>query len=220
MTTRYYTLPQQIESFHSTGCEKCSVILEEPFVCCAECNQLFCLNCFARGVETKIHRNTHSYIIRHNSINVFPQTDWSAGEEKRLLNLILTLGYGNWEEISKSMKNRSPDECREHYLKCYFDGIFEKTLGLTNRNCYVRSTMPFLIKMNSLDPPRCDTEMPNFKTMAGYRFARSDFDTPYDNSAEALLNHTLLDVEDDPENTEAIDELNCALFRAYNHRKK
>jgi len=34
---------------------------------------------------------------------------WTAREERRLLDLIATCGYGNWGDISRKMMKRSPD---------------------------------------------------------------------------------------------------------------
>lgn len=194
--------------------------MQEPYIKCADCFCHICLKCFSKGAETRYHSNTHSYIIIHDNINVFPYTNWTAAEEKKFLNLILIHGLGNWEEISKQMITRNIDECRQHYFTCYFDGIFKKLLGLTN-DIYLPERIPYLYKMKCIDPPRYEIDSIYFKNMAGYRAARGDFDIPYDNSAESLINDLELNDDDWPKDYQNIkDELHCAIFKAYNHRIK
>lgn len=229
------------EDIHDTQfifCENCRTSLEEPYISCAECPQYFCLDCFSCGTENSIHKTTHSYrVLRVDNIRIFQNTDWYAYEEKRLLDLLLVHGYGNWDDIAKAIKTRSPEECRDHYLSCYFGGIFEKTMGLSN-DSYQSEIVPYMYKMSSIDPPRYDIDNINFKRMAGYRCARSDFDTPYDTTAETLIsnlalmndeNELLKDDEYDEneqngdsnylnEHKDVYEELNCAMVNAYNHR--
>lgn len=218
-TTQYYNAKEvnrKTDEIIQDKCCFCKVPLVEPYICCAECSSLVCLTCFAKGAETQYHKNTHSYIIRHDNVQVFPTTTWRASEEKLLLNLISTCGHGNWEDIAKGMRTRSARECEEHYHSCYFDGLFNKVLGLTNEG-YIPQRVPYLFKMKSVDPPRHDIDALNFKNMAGYRCARGDFDTPFDNSAESIISH--LDVGDWPINMKDMgDKLHVAIFNAYNHR--
>lgn len=187
--------------------------MQEPYIKCVECAQLFCLACFACGSETTQHRNTHSYAIRHDNVRVFASSSWTASDEKKLLDYMLMYGFANWDEISRAMKTKTADECRQHYLKYYFDGIFEKMIGLTSEP-YFPEIIPFMYKMNSVEPPRQDVDSISFKAMAGYRCARSDFDVPYDNSADSIVSNLQLNGWDDGMGT----ELNCAIFKAYNNR--
>lgn len=172
--------------------------------------------CFATGRETQIHRNNHAYTIRHDNVNVFQSSSWTAGEEKKLLDYICMHGYANWDEIAKAMRTRTAAECRQHYQKYYFDGIFEKMLGLTSEPYFPERT-PYMYKMNSVEPPRMDIDAETFISLAGYRCARGDFDVPYDNSAESIVSHLPITDWDDSEQ-KTIDELNCAVFTAYNNR--
>lgn len=199
-------------------CVTCKTQLSEPYIKCNECLNLLCLNCFSHGKETKQHRNTHPYIIVHDNFYVFPWTNWTANEEKLFLNSIQKCGHGNWEAISKRLPNRSPYECRQHYHECYFGGIFEKLLGFSKES-YFPERMPYLFKMKSVDPPRDDdVNSMIYKSMAGYRCARGDFETPYDNSAESLISN-LEDINKWPkEYRNVIETLNLSVIRAYNHR--
>lgn len=129
---------------------------------------------------------------------------------------MLVNGFGNWDEIAKEMKTKTSNECRDHYMTYYLDGIVGKMVGV-EKNPYTRLTIPYLFKNNSVEPPRYDLDSQNFKEMAGYRCARGDFDTPYDNSAEMIVSH--LDVHNWNEcDKDVSEELKCAMFKAYNHR--
>ncbi|XP_055908307.1 transcriptional adapter 2A isoform X2 [Eupeodes corollae] len=221
-TVKYYkphtpSIHNDLDISHDL-CEACNQILEIPHVRCPECLINLCLNCFARGKEIARHRNTHHYIIIHDNIHVFPWSDWTAFEEKLFLRSLQLLGYGNWDDIAKAMRTRTPDECRAHYHECYFDGIFRKLLGLSNE-VYFPERTPYLYKFKSVDPPRHEADDPiNVKIMAGYRCARGDFDTPYDNSAESIISN-LEDLSQWPSAYKyCAEELHCAIVKAYNHR--
>lgn len=203
-------------------CEICEQILHEPYVACGECEQKkfpakafnICLECFAKGAESKNHMNNHSYIIIHDNVKIFPQTSWSAQQDIDLLNLLKQHNFANWSDISKKMKRKSADECRNHYIQNYFDGIFYRSCKLT-KNPYCRIEIPYLYRQNSIDPPR---KLDIAFSMADYRFARSDFDTPFDSHAEGVINNLHLDDEWNNEFKQIGESLNCALVNAYNNR--
>lgn len=214
-TIRHTTCDQSTNEPH---CANCSVGLQEPYINCAECPQyLSCLQCFAKGAESGDHQNTHAYIITHDNVKVLPNCQWSAREERQLLELLLRCGYGNWGDIAAGLTTKTATECRDHYHRYYFDGIFTQTLGLT-RHIYWPETIPFMYKANSVEPPRHSLEMVQSKHMAGYRFARSDFDTPYDLSAESLISDLQTHRDWGDEWQTIGDTLNCAMVNAYNHR--
>ena len=212
---------QIVNHVDSNVCDKCKSVLREPFISCLECSELFCTSCFAQGAETQSHRSNHNYTIRRDDFELFRNSNWTASEEKQFLNLVFINGVGNWEDIGMEMK-KTPEECRTHFLRFYFDGVFNERLGLTNKNAYVRHIVPYLFKTNTLDPPRGDFNNPITKSMAGYRFARSDFDIPFDHSAEKILSNISFDddgvFENDPDMTATVKELKFAVCRAYNHR--
>lgn len=212
-----------------SGCQNC---VREPYIKCPECESILCLECFAKGCETAKHRNNHSYVIIKDDIQVFSgAANWTAKDERCLLESLRVQGYGNWDAIAKSLQYRfTAAECRQHYHDYYFGGIFERLLGLQHiENCYIPQRTPYVVKMRSVDPPRHDDiASMQFKLMAGYRCARGDFDTPYDVSAENLLtmilqaDDNLTDIvdEDYSQDRFLIEELKCGLVRAYNHRLK
>ncbi|XP_055375327.1 transcriptional adapter 2A isoform X2 [Condylostylus longicornis] len=215
-------------------CSVCQKQLQLPYIKCAECPSFLCVKCFAKGKETLIHNNSHNYIVVHESLELFPNSNWTIADERKLLECLETWGYGNWEDIASAMANKfSKEECAQHYHKYYFDGIFEKRLGLTNQY-YFPERIPYFYKMVSVDPPRCETvDSFHFNNMDGYRCARSDFDIPYDKSAETLINEiNTNDInisdnkDDDDENYEmkiiskAEENLKIGVVQAYNNRIK
>lgn len=167
-------------------------------------------------METTEHSNSHDYIIRDDNVRVFPCANWSAREEKKFLDLMLMNGFGNWDGIAKDMKTKTTNECRDHFMTYYLDGIVGKMVGFA-KDTYTSLIVPYLYKINSVEPPRQDLDSHNFKAMAGYRCARGDFDTPYDNSAEVIVSN--LDLNNWNEcDVDVAETLNCAMFNVYNHR--
>ncbi|XP_011179813.3 transcriptional adapter 2A isoform X1 [Zeugodacus cucurbitae] len=231
-----YNADYNVASVHNVErCSTCNCDLYEPYIKCPDCEYtLLCMQCFAQGRETATHLNTHSYIIVRDDIQVFPgANNWTARDERILLHTLEKKGYGNWEAVTQALHFRhSADECRLHYHNYYFGGIFERLLGLTHsKNAYFPERMPYVVKMRSVDPPRSDEPgTMQFKMMAGYRCARGDFDTAYDNSAEDLLTTIMQDTfatnaaTDDyeemlDENSRNVyEEMQLAVVRAYNHR--
>lgn len=218
----YTPATSSIGSIFDQICSKCSESIHEPYISCFECSHLFCLPCFARGSETGSHRNTHQYTVRtDDNINVFEHSDWTAAEEKRLLDALLTNGYGNWDEIARTMRTRSAADCEQHYGRHYFDGVFGRELGLRS-DPYVPERHPYWYKINSVEPPRHDVDDVAFNGLAGYRCARADFDVPYDNSAESMVSHLELSWGGGGGGADGFKEigaeLNAAMFNAYNHR--
>ncbi|KAL5282652.1 TADA2A family protein [Megaselia abdita] len=211
---RIHFFRQTISPNSEKSCHFCFNVLAELFIECAECNSVFlCLNCFSQGKEIENHQKSHSYVIVHDNIRVFSDSDWTAKEEKLLLELIASFGYGNWDDISLAIKTRSSAECQEHYTRFYFDGVFGELLGLTNE-VYRPLRTPFLLNLNKMNSNSY------VESMAGYRAARGDFDIPYDNSAEAIIND--LDGCFYGDWLEVLrplgEKLQCAMLRAYNHK--
>lgn len=207
-------------------CKVCNCSLQEPYIACAECGKnsikektiphTFCLRCFSTGAETGTHSNTHAYIIIHDNVKVFPNSNWSAREERKLLELLIRFGFGNWADISRAIGSRTETECRDHYLQYYFDGIFQRTCNLT-KFPYTPLRTPYLYRSNVIDPPRYHSDQSNF--MVGYRFARNDFDTLFDSSAENIISQMQsMDQWGDGDFRDVGERLNCALVSAYNSR--
>lgn len=212
---------------NQSQCDACHTELSAPYIKCAECKQKstqnvlrsfqMCLKCFASGAETGLHMNTHSYIIVHNNVKVFSNTTWSARENCMLLDQLESKGFANWSDISRSLGTYSAEECRDYYLQNFFDGLFRESCQLT-KFPYTRIDVPYLYRQNSYDPPRCKLDDLQKKCSANYRFARSDFDTPFDSGAERVIGDVQLDSEENDEYSNILADLNCSLVNVYNNR--
>lgn len=211
-------------------CSVCLSSLKEPYIKCAECCSRLsrksyeqshthhsCLRCFSIGAETETHSNTHAYVIIHDNFQVFSNSNWSVREERKLLDLLFKYGFGNWSDISRAITSKNEIECQHHYLRYYFDALFEKTCGLT-RSQFSPFRIPFLYRPNAIDPPRCFLDVASSNLTAGYRFSRHDFDTYFDNSAESVVSHLTPSVDWGNNFQDVGERLNCALVRAYNNR--
>ncbi|KAF4526042.1 hypothetical protein B566_EDAN000836 [Ephemera danica] len=87
----------------SERCASCGDKLAEPFVVCAVCRDIrLCVQCFSRGSNVGEHVSSHAYSIYSDRVPILVQ-DWEAKDERRLLDLILECGYGNWWDISRRL---------------------------------------------------------------------------------------------------------------------
>lgn len=103
-------------------CLNCFGSLEVPFIECGECDRVtLCLRCFSKGSESTTHKSYHRYRVMTHDIVLFEQSNWTAEEELVMLNVLFTYGYGNWELISKKLRNRTEKEIKEHYDRFYLD---------------------------------------------------------------------------------------------------
>jgi transcriptional adapter 2-alpha len=202
-----------------TKCAMCSEIAYEPYIECCECDTNLCTSCFAAGTEVDAHKNDHKYAVRRNDFPLFDNCNWSAKEECKLLSALSTYGYGNWEEISKSVHTRSKLECQEHYKKYYIENIqFEelKLLPETDQSLFPKPVIPYLFSLDvSNNPPRNNV---GDQYLAGYNAHRSEFELSFDNNAESIFN--IEDSYSDDEDDNCMDSLKIALVNALNTRLK
>ncbi|XP_031630871.1 transcriptional adapter 2A isoform X1 [Contarinia nasturtii] len=211
--------PKEIHTINL--CNVCCTMLNEPYIACAECKKKndsssssqykICLKCFAIGAESQAHLSNHSYVIIHNDVNIF--LDWPAYKDISLIELLKQFGFSNWSDISRKIQTYNAEECRDHYMQNYFDGIFWKTCKLT-KYPYSSIEIPYLYR-NSFDPPRI-SNMAQTKLLADYQFARSEFNTQFDVSAESIV--SMVSGEWSEEFSHIGESLNCALVNAYNNR--
>lgn len=202
-------------------CIVCHTRLNQSFILCAECKlsslhrYKVCLKCFASGAETGTHKNNHKYQVIHDKIKLFPNTNWTAREDSMLLNCLERYGFANWSDIGRSMGLKSI-ACRDHYIENYFNGIFTKACNLPTP--YNRIETPYLFRSNSLDPPRNKFDEKQNRFNANYRYARSEFDTSFDASAENIISGLHSGNEWSDDYRDISDVLDLSLVRAYNNR--
>lgn len=200
-------------------CDNCGEITQEPFIECCECSTNLCIACFAAGREVNDHKNNHKYAVRRNDFPLFENCNWSAKEECKLLQAISMHGYGNWEEIAKSVHSRSKLECQEHYKKYYIENVQYKELEIlpeTLQTVFPKPIIPYLYNTEfNRDPPRNNQADQH---LAGYNAYRSEFELNYDQNTEMIFN-----IENNStisENDECLEALQIALFNALNTRLK
>ncbi|XP_045511490.1 transcriptional adapter 2A [Colias croceus] len=199
-------------------CDACSEAAHEPYIECCDCDTNLCCPCFSSGKEVGPHKSDHKYAVRRNDFPLFDNCNWSAKEECKLLSALSTYGYGNWEEISKSVHTRSKLECLEHYKKYYIENVQYDELKLlpeTEQSLFPKPTIPYLYSIEiSTNPPRNN---PGDQHLAGYNAYRSEFELSYDQNAENIFNieDTYSDDEDD-----CMDALKVSLANALNTRLK
>ncbi|XP_072947630.1 transcriptional adapter 2A [Epargyreus clarus] len=198
-------------------CDACGEAAHEPYIECVECDVSLCTACFATGREVKDHKNSHSYAVRRNDFPLFDNCNWSAKEECKLLTSLSSYGYGNWEEIAKSVHTRSKLECQEHYRKYYIENVQCNELKLlpeTEQSLFPKPIIPYLFNLNpSMNPPRNNN---GEKQLAGYNAHRSEFELSYDYNAESIFN--IEDGYSDDEEDECMDYLKVSLVNALNTR--
>lgn len=216
-------------------CASCHLVLKQPFVECKtiSCSSpKICLECFSKGREFDKHKNNHRYTIVQEDFSVLSPT-WSASEEVQLLDSLITRGEGNWEEISKNIPSKSPEECRSHYEKFYLDVTYKNSSINATGGC--RQDQPVIFVASEVDPLRPQTRSNLHKDLAGYNAARGDFDWESDNLAEMELNsieandslyehildhHSKKENEDDDDESILIAALSGAALQIYNQRLK
>ncbi|XP_075991358.1 transcriptional adapter 2A [Anticarsia gemmatalis] len=197
-------------------CDSCSEIAHEPFIECVECDANLCTACFASGREVNSHKNDHKYAVRRNDFPLFDNCNWSAKEECKLLSALSTYGFGNWEEISKSVHTRSKLECQEHYKKYYIENVQYKELKLlpeTEQSLFPKPVIPYLYNTDiCTNPPRNNN---SDQHLAGYNAYRSEFELSYDHNAESIfsIEDSYSDDDDD-----CMESLKVSLVSALNTR--
>ncbi|XP_020706684.1 transcriptional adapter 2-alpha-like isoform X1 [Athalia rosae] len=205
-------------------CSACKLTLSEPYIRCVECRKTeICSNCFSNGAESNTHKNNHSYVIIKNEFPIICGSSWSARQELELLDALQECGFGNWVDISRRLQNKTPEECKKHYLEHYIDN--QSLPGLpkikeTTASLFCHEVVPYLYKLQDLEePPRFATNTINSKFLAGYNAARSDFEINFDDHAESLISDLKYDEFCSTEKDYELGrELQIAIVKAYNHR--
>ncbi|XP_014608486.1 PREDICTED: transcriptional adapter 2B isoform X9 [Polistes canadensis] len=135
--------------------------------------------------------------------------NWTAKEQLRLLDAIEQFGFGNWEDISKHIETRSPEEAKEEYTARYLDGNIGKhtwpptesyTPNLTDQT--KSDNGPLSPDLTSRLPPLDIT--PEEAAQLGYMPQRDDFERDYNHEAESLVSSLFLNPAED-------DDLDIAL---------
>ncbi|KAK0182525.1 hypothetical protein PV327_000658 [Microctonus hyperodae] len=200
------------------NCTYCQEDITGLRVKCVECQYFdLCLQCFSAGAEIGSHKNDHSYqFMDSGTISIFSGSrgNWTAREHLRLLDAIEQFGFGNWEDISKHIETRTPEEAKDEYIARYLDGNIGKYTWPPITECY----QPNLTDQTHLDhgplspdstsrlPPLDIT--PEEAAQLGYMPQRDDFERDYNHEAESLVSSLFLNPAED-------DDLDIALKLAH-----
>ncbi|KAJ3209305.1 Transcriptional adapter ada2 [Dinochytrium kinnereticum] len=214
--------------YHCDACEKDITNLVR--VTCAECKEGdadldFCVDCFSSGREVKGHKNTHSYMVKEClDFPLFSPT-WTAQEELALVDSLKTFGIGNWEQIADHIGTKDKYEVGKHYNEIFVDSEnwplpsiqmeFDKA---ASRLLIQRDLNPVVRK-----PFRACTSGPANHEIAGFMPGREEFETEFDNEAEASVKDMVFDDNEPPEEvllkTTILNIYNTTLDRRMERKK-
>lgn len=181
--------------FAKYNCTYCQEDITGLRVRCSVCPDFeLCLQCFSYGAESGPHKNDHPYrFMDSGTIGVFSGRGvWSAREEMRLLDAVEQYGFGNWEDISRHIETRNPDEAKEEYVARYLEGNIGRLTWPASAG-----SRPTLSDTTAPDSgplaPNVTARLPPLDASAeeagqlGYMPQRDDFETEFDNDAETLV---------------------------------
>lgn len=189
-------------------CTNCQEELAGIRIHCAECSDNYesCLNCFAAGAEIGKHESDHSYQFYSSGplAAVKSKSHWSSTEELHLLDAIEQFGFGNWEDISKHIETRSPDEARDRYIDKYLEGPIGHVTWEAEAD---KRPVPFEHVADDNGPlgPHYSQQLTPLDITVeeaahlGYMMHRDDYEREYDPGAEKLVSVLALQPEDETE---------------------
>lgn len=193
-------------------CTYCQEDISGLRIKCAECTDFdLCLQCFSSGSEIGPHKNDHAYqFMDSGTVSLFNgRGNWTAREELRLLDAIEQFGFGNWEDISKHIETRTPEEAKEEYIARYLDGNIGKhtwpSTEIYKPNLTDQTNSdhgPLSPDVTSRLPPLDITK--EEAAQLGYMPQRDDFEWDYNHEAESLVSSLFLNPTED-------DDLDIAL---------
>ncbi|XP_035897031.1 transcriptional adapter 2B isoform X1 [Anopheles stephensi] len=193
------------ELFAKYTCTNCQEDISGIRVHCVVCTDFeLCLACFAAGAEIGPHRNDHSYQFMDSGIlSIFRgKSGWSAREELHLLDAIEQYGFGNWEDISKHIETRTPEEAKDEYVTKFLNGTIGRHTWqtavdqrpiLTDHTSDDTGPLSQLL-IQKLPPMDCTAEE---AAALGYMPNRDDFEREYDPTAEQLVSTLSLQPDDE-----------------------
>ena len=150
---------------------------------------------------------------------------WTARQELELLDVLQECGFGNGIDVARRMQGKTPDECKNHYMKNFID--HQNLPGLpkieeTRTSLFPPEIVLYHFKLQDIkEPPRFAPNSINSRLLAGYNAVRLDFEINFDNHAEQLvadLNYN--DFQPEDAHYDLGNSLQIAMVQAYNNRLK
>lgn len=134
---------------------------------------------------------------------------FSAKEDLHLLDAIEQFGFGNWQDISKHIETKSPEDAKEEYISRFlFGSIGRHTWGPQFEHRPVLKDHTALADSLKLNRANVATSINSDKMPAldilteeaqqlGYLQNREDFEIEYDSGAEKVISNLIILPEDD-----------------------
>ncbi|XP_020282647.1 transcriptional adapter 2B isoform X1 [Pseudomyrmex gracilis] len=196
--------------YNCTYCQEDIVGLRVKCIVCPEFD--LCLQCFSAGAEIGQHKNDHAYqFMDSGTISIFNgRGNWTAREQLRLLDAIEQFGFGNWEDISKHIETRTPEEAKEEYIARYLNGNIGKHTWPPTES-YIPNLTDQTKSDNGPLSPDLTSRLPPLDItreeadQLGYMPQRDDFERDYNHEAESLVSSLFLNPADED------DDLDIAL---------
>ncbi|KEH35178.1 transcriptional adapter ADA2a [Medicago truncatula] len=110
----------KVSLYHCNYCKK--NISGKIHIKCAVCQDFdLCIECFFVGAELTPHKSNHPYRVMDSLSFPLTSPDWSAGEEKLLIEAIDMYGFGNWNGVAENVGTKSKSQCIDHYNSVYLN---------------------------------------------------------------------------------------------------
>jgi len=158
-------------------------------VVCIECVPSIdlCLECFSSKAEIGQHKAYHGYRLHDNGDFSPLGNDWSAKELVQLLDGLEQFGHGNWNDVSRYVETKGPNECRDAVNNLFVTGpIGSLTYKESERGNAKDHTSPSQV------PTTTSPSTPSNLTLhelivLGFMPARDDFEVEFENEGEILV---------------------------------
>lgn len=120
-----------------------------------------------------------------------------------LLDAIEQFGFGNWEDISRHIETRSPEDAKEEYVNKFLNGTIGRHTWQSSDSIrpylvdhtIVNDSGPLSQNLTQRLPPLNVT--PEEASQLGYMPSRDDFEREYDPTAEQLVSTSSLSPDDE-----------------------
>lgn len=122
----------------------------------------------------------------------------------RLLDAVELYGFGNWEDISKYIETRSPEDAKEEYVTKFLKGTIGRhtwQVDADHKSNLVDHTLEWEASNIKSELPQEQKPFHDItleeSAQLGYMPNRDDFEREYDNTAEQLVSNLSLEPQDD-----------------------
>ncbi|XP_025408927.1 transcriptional adapter 2B-like [Sipha flava] len=172
-------------------CTYCQDVIDSLTVVCLECSYFqLCLGCFSHGAEIGDHKNSHGYKLKGQKSPgqyLVSNDGWTGDDLMHILDFVEQYSFGCWDELPKSIINRTPAEIKLQFAKYFLDGIIGKlTWGTIKKPRLEDRTVHF--KLNESITHLSGLSKAQYAEI-GFNPIRDEFEleNDFDNNAEAVL---------------------------------